>query len=77
MVLFSPRFMPCPECGESVEQSAADDHRCSAERRVDYQMYALRDEIGACETQWQSYQQTATGRFEVWLAARQVRGSVR
>jgi hypothetical protein len=76
--LFSSRFMPCPECGESVERLPDDDtpHRCDPARRVEFQMCALRDELAGCEDELHRYLQTTRGRFEVWLAARQVRGVV-
>lgn len=66
--------MPCPECGASVDRASDDVHVCSDERRADYALFGLRDEVARLETSVQHYLHTATGRFEVWLAARQVRG---
>jgi hypothetical protein len=37
-------------------------------------MFALRGEIANFEPSYQGYLHSAHGRFEVWLAARQVRG---
>ena len=72
--MFRSRYMPCQECGESVERNGLSGHTCSVERWADYQMFGLRDEVARLETGIRSYLATATGRFEVWLAAREVRG---
>lgn len=71
--MFSSPYMPCAECGESVQRSAAAAHRCDRERLVEYQMFALRDDIAEFEPRMQQYLQSASGRFETWLAARQIR----
>ncbi|HWL99315.1 MAG TPA: hypothetical protein VNP20_18365 [Nocardioidaceae bacterium] len=73
--MFLPRFMPCPQCGESVERSALRAHSCNRDRRVDHQLLGLREDITAFETRLQDYLDTESGRFEVWLAARHVRAS--
>jgi len=39
-------------------------------------MFGLRDEIAAFDGRLRQYLHTATGRFEVWQAARQVRKGV-
>ena len=72
--MFRSRFMPCQECGASVERTALPGHVCSPERRADYQMFGLRDEVAQLETGIRHYLATSRGRFESWLAARQVRG---
>jgi hypothetical protein len=73
--LFSSRFMPCSECGESVERKAAVEHRCSPDRLVDYQMFELRHDVAKFEARLRRYLHSTAGRFDVWLAARQVRAS--
>jgi len=75
-MVFFPRFMPCPDCGESVERAGALAHRCRSERLVEYQMFGLRDDIAELEARVRHYLHTATGHFEVWLAARQVRSGL-
>ena len=40
-------------------------------------MFGLRDEIAKFEVKLYRYLQTASGRFEVWLAARDVRNAGR
>ena len=72
--MFRSRFMPCSECGASVDRSSDVAHVCSDERRVDYMLFGLREEVARLDASVQQYLRTATGRFEVWLAARQVRG---
>ena len=43
--MFPSRFMPCPDCGESLERSTAALHRCAKDRELDYQMFRLRNEV--------------------------------
>ncbi len=74
--MFSSRFMPCPECGASVDLTAGPEHECSPERRADFEMVGMRDEIAQLEAGIRSYLHTTAGRFEAWFAARQVRGQV-
>src|SRR4051794_34599750 len=38
VVLYRSRFMPCPQCGASVERAGLAGHECSSERLVAYQM---------------------------------------
>ena len=72
--MFRSRFMPCQECGGSVERTALPEHVCSPERWADYQMFGLRDEVAQLEAGISQFLATAAGRFESWLAAREVRG---
>lgn len=71
--MFSSRFLPCPECGASVEQASMDQHRCDPDRRVDYQMFRMRDDVADLDAQVDAYLGSPRGRFDIWLAARQVR----
>jgi hypothetical protein len=65
-----PRFMPCPDCGESVPADARAEHRCEDERWLTYQLFQLRDEIASLEQQVASYLASPRGRFELWDAER-------
>lgn len=65
-----PRFMPCPECGESVDADVRSEHRCDDERWATYQVFQLREEIAALESQVGAYLASTRGRFELWYAAR-------
>jgi hypothetical protein len=66
--------MPCDECGASVDRLSLRHHECSPERLADYQMFGLRHDVADLETRMRRYLATASGRFETWLASRQVRG---
>jgi hypothetical protein len=72
--MFRSRFMPCHECGASVDRTELSLHECSSDRRADYQVFGLSDEVAQLENGVRHYLATAHGRFESWLAARQVRG---
>lgn len=73
--MFISRYMPCSECGASVERAAADSHTCDPERRVDYQMFTMRREIAGFEQDLQAYLEAPRGLFDTWLAAQEVRRS--
>ena len=66
-----PQFMPCPECGASVPTAEMDAHRCSEERRLDYQLFRLRGEVAAFEIQLAAYLASPRGRFDQYYAERQ------
>ena len=65
-----PRFMPCPDCGESVATEARSEHRCDDDRWLTYQLFQLRDEVASFEDQLGTYLDSPRGRFEVWDAER-------
>jgi len=63
--------MPCPECGASVACGEADVHECDPERRLDYLMFQLHDEVSRFESVYRTYLDSARGRFAQWLAERE------
>ena len=65
-----PRFMPCPDCGESVATDARADHRCDDDRWLTYQLFQLREETASFDDQLAAYLESPQGRFEVWDAER-------
>ena len=65
-----PRHLPCSDCGAAVEQSRHDEHVCDRERRLDYQLFQLRDEIATVEGELAGYLDSPRGRFELWCAER-------
>ncbi len=73
-MVFGSRFMPCAECGASIDRTDLAVHVCSAARRADYQLFGMRDDVARLETDVRRWLLTAAGRFESWLAAQQVRG---
>jgi hypothetical protein len=68
---FEPRHMPCDECGASVARDERDGHVCDPERRLEYVLFQLRDEIGSFDGQLQAYLHSPRGRFDAWLAERE------
>lgn len=66
-----PQFVPCPECGASVPATEMDDHVCSRERWLDYQMFQLRSELACFEIQLAAYQASPKGRFDAYYAERE------
>lgn len=71
--MFFSRYMPCEQCGESLDRTSAASHQCDPERLAEYQMFGMRHGIAGFETRLREYLDRAHGRFEVWLAARHVR----
>ena len=72
---FQAHFMPCSECGASIARSEADGHVCEDERRLEYQMLQLREEIEGLEWEISAYLESPGGRFELWCAERERGGS--
>ena len=68
-----PRHLPCSECGAAVERSSEDEHVCDRDRLLDYQLFQLRDEIGAVGAELAAYFDSPRGRFELWCAERERR----
>jgi hypothetical protein len=70
MFLSEPQHMPCNECGASVAHAKRDEHRCDAERRLDYELFQLRRVVADFDEQFGVYLESPMGRFEAWYAAR-------
>ena len=68
-----PRYMPCSDCGAAVERASRDVHVCDRARLVDYQMFQLRDEVAAVESELGAHLDSPSGRFELWWAERERR----
>jgi hypothetical protein len=68
-----PQHLPCPSCGESVTRGADAEHVCDLERRLDYIMLAVRDEVDGLEDEIHAWLKSPVGRFAVWLAERERR----
>jgi hypothetical protein len=68
-----PRFVPCSSCGAAVERSQKDDHVCDRTRRLDYQMFQLREDVAALDAELRAYFDSPRGRFELWFAERERR----
>jgi hypothetical protein len=63
-------YMPCPECGASVERAAVAAHACEGERLLDFRLFQLREEIAAFDSQLTTWLASARGRFAAWVAER-------
>ena len=68
-----PAYMPCEECGVALAANARDEHVCSEQRRVEYQMCRLRGEVESFGDQLTAYFESLRGRFELWYAERERR----
>lgn len=64
------RYMPCPECGASVDRVEAGAHACDAEQLLEFRLFQLREEIAAFDAQLAAWLASVRGRFAAWLAER-------
>ena len=71
--MFRSRFMPCRDCGASVDREDPSAHECDPVRMVDFQLFALRTDVGRLEESVSAFLDSPTGRYEVWQARRAVR----
>jgi hypothetical protein len=63
-------YMPCDDCGASVAAAEREAHVCDPERRLDYLMFQLRDEVGGLDDALRRYLESPQGKFAAWLAER-------
>jgi len=63
-------YMPCDDCGASVEASELAGHVCDPERALEYRMFQLRDEVAGFDDGLRGYLESPQGRFAQWLAER-------
>jgi hypothetical protein len=68
---FTSQHMPCAECGASVRVSERDGHTCDPERRLEYRLFQLRDEVAGFDEGLSGYLASPQGRFAQWLAERE------
>jgi hypothetical protein len=68
--MFASRYMPCPDCGASLELGERSGHVCEHERWLDFQLFQLRHEIDLFAAELGAYLTSPRGRFEAWYAAR-------
>jgi hypothetical protein len=69
-LVFGSRFMPCDDCGASLAHDERANHLCERERWLDYQVFQLREELAAYDSQLSAYLASPQGRFALWYAAR-------
>jgi hypothetical protein len=75
LVMFSSRYLPCPECGGTIDQAMPAVHECLRARLAEHQVAEPLDGVEQFEADLQAYLATTAGRFETWIAARKVRQS--
>lgn len=63
-----PSFMPCAECGASVAREERDTHECEEERRLDFRLHQLREEIDGFDEAFVAYLETPQGQYAAWEA---------
>jgi hypothetical protein len=64
------RYMPCIECGTSLDRTESASHVCDRERVLDFRLVQHRDEIAAFDAQLAEWLRSARGRFAAWIAER-------
>jgi hypothetical protein len=70
---FTSQHMPCPDCGASVHVAESERHSCDPERRLEYHLFQLRDEVAGFDRGLGAYLDSPRGRFAQWLAERERR----
>lgn len=71
--MFPSRYLSCDDCGASVERDERAGHECDRERRLDYEVFQVRDELRRFEAELAAYLALPRGRFEAWYAERERR----
>jgi hypothetical protein len=72
-IMFTSRYVSCDDCGASVARDASGSHGCDPERRLDYLIFQLRNEVARLEAEVGAYLESPHGRFESWYAEHQRR----
>jgi hypothetical protein len=62
------RFMPCERCGASVDTQLNDVHVCEEQRRLDYLLFQLREEIARFDAELHDWLESPAGNFEMFYA---------
>ena len=70
--MFGSQFMPCRDCGASVDHHDPTEHVCAPDALVAFHLFALRSDVERLEESVTAYLDSPTGRFDVWRARRKV-----
>lgn len=70
---FTSQHMPCAECGASVRCVERESHTCDPERRLEYRIFQMRDEVARFDDGLGAFLASPEGRFAQWLAERERR----
>ena len=68
---FTSQHMPCAECGASLHARERDSHTCEPERRLEFRLFLLQEEISTFDDGLSKYLASAHGRFAQWIAERE------
>jgi hypothetical protein len=68
-----PRHMPCDRCGASVRRDVSAEHVCDDDRRHEYDLFHVREEVGLFDDQLSAWLDSPAGRFAQSEAARRRR----
>jgi len=63
-------YMPCVECGQSLARTERETHVCDERRRLDYEVFQLREAIERFDVDLGAYLTSPRGRFEKYYAER-------
>lgn len=69
--MFIPAYMPCEECGAPVKRDERDEHVCDPERKLDYEMFRLREEVSSFDAHLACWLASPHGQFEIFCAERE------
>jgi hypothetical protein len=69
LALPPPRFTPCERCGASLAREQVGEHVCDGLRRLEYELFQLRDGIERLDADFASWLETPHGRFESFYAS--------
>ena len=72
---FTSQHMPCAECGASVRAAEREKHTCDPERRLEYRIFQMREEVARLDISLGAFLETPEGRFAQWLAERERRNA--
>ena len=70
-IVFTSRYVSCDDCGASVARDESGRHECDPERRLDFVIFQLRDEVARLDVELGAYLDSPNGRFESWYAEHQ------
>ena len=62
-----PSHMPCDECGASVPRELRDEHECDPEKKLDWEMFCLREGLQSFEIDLVQWLNSSEGQFELYL----------
>ena len=68
---FTSQHMPCAECGASLRTADRERHTCDPERRLEYRIFQMREEVDQLDLSLGASLDSPQGKFAQWLAERE------